>query len=90
MNAATNADETRELGIEVGDFVAFDPRVEVTNGFRALKRHLDDKACVACIMAAVKAIHDAGLKPLQTTYLHISNYEEVGHGASAGIPARCS
>jgi putative aminopeptidase FrvX len=82
----TSADETRELGIEVGDFVAFDPRVEITNGF-IRSRHLDDKACVACIMAAVKAIHDAGLKPLQTAYLHISNYEEVGHGASAGIPA---
>jgi putative aminopeptidase FrvX len=38
-------------------------------------------------MAAVKALHDAGLQPAQTTYLHISNYEEVGHGAAAGIPA---
>jgi putative aminopeptidase FrvX len=42
---------------------------------------------VACIAAAVKALHTAGLKPAQTTYLHISNYEEVGHGAAAGIPA---
>jgi putative aminopeptidase FrvX len=78
--------ETRSLGIEVGDFVAFDPRVEVTNGF-VRSRHLDDKACVANIYAAVKALADAGLQPAQTTYLHISNYEEVGHGASAGIPA---
>jgi putative aminopeptidase FrvX len=82
----TSADETRQLGIEVGDFVAFDPRVEVTNGF-VRSRHLDDKACVACMAAAVKAIRDAGLQPIQTTYLHISNYEEVGHGAAAGIPA---
>jgi len=50
-------------------------------------RHLDDKACVACLVAAVKAMHDAGLQPVQKTYLHISNYEEVGHGAAAGIPA---
>jgi putative aminopeptidase FrvX len=81
----TKPEETRLLGIEVGDFVAFDPRVEVTNGF-VRSRHLDDKACVACILAAVKALADAGLKPAQTTYLHISNYEEVGHGAAAGIP----
>lgn len=81
-----NADETRTLGIEVGDFVAFDPRVEITNGF-IRSRHLDDKACVACILAAIQAMHQAGLKPRQTTYFHISNYEEVGHGASAGIPA---
>lgn len=81
-----SADETYALGIEVGDFVAFDPRVEVTNGF-VRSRHLDDKACVACILAAVKALHDAGLLPAQSTYIHISNYEEVGHGAAAGIPS---
>jgi putative aminopeptidase FrvX len=82
----TRAEETRQLGIEVGDFIALDPRVEVTNGF-IRSRHLDDKACVACIVAAVKAICDAGLKPVQRTHLLISNYEEVGHGAAAGFPA---
>ncbi len=81
----TSAEETRKLGIEVGDFVSFDPRVEITNGF-VRSRYLDDKACVANLVAAVKALSDAGLKPAQTTYLHISNYEEVGHGAAAGIP----
>jgi putative aminopeptidase FrvX len=82
----TSVDETRKLGIEVGDFVAFDPRVEVTNGF-IRSRHLDDKACVACIVAAVKAMHEAGLKPKQRTHLLISNYEEVGHGGATGFPA---
>ena len=81
-----DANETRGLGIEVGDFVAFDPRVEVTNGF-VRSRHLDDKACVACIITAVKALHEARTQPMQTTYLHFSNYEEVGHGAAAGIPS---
>ncbi len=80
------ADDVRALGIAVGDFVAFDPRVEITNGF-VRSRHLDDKACVANLVSAVKTLHDAGRKPLQTTYLLISNYEEVGHGAAAGIPA---
>jgi len=82
---SSSADETRALGIEVGDFVVFDPRVEVTNGF-IRSRHLDDKACVACLLAAVKTLHDAGLQPAQTTTLLISNYEEVGHGAAAGFP----
>jgi len=87
LDARTGSpDQTRALGIEVGDFVAFDPRVEVRDGF-VRSRHLDDKACVACLVAAVKAIADAGLSPRQTTLLHFSNYEEVGHGASAGIPA---
>jgi putative aminopeptidase FrvX len=81
----TSADETRELGIEVGNFVAFDPRVEVVNDF-VRSRHLDDKACVATMLAAVKALADAGLKPAQTTTLLVSNYEEVGHGAAVGFP----
>ena len=81
----TSADQTHTIGIDIGDFVAFDPRVEVTNGF-VRSRHLDDKACVACMIYAVKAIYAAGLKPRVTTIVHISNYEEVGHGAAAGIP----
>lgn len=75
-----------DLGIRVGDFVSFDPRVEVTNGF-IRSRFLDDKACVAAIVAAIKSLADSGVIPAQRTYFHISNYEEVGHGASAGIPA---
>ncbi|NJD59201.1 MAG: peptidase M42 [Anaerolineales bacterium] len=87
LDARTNnKDETGALGIRVGDFIAFDPRVEITNGF-VRSRHLDDKASVACLITAVKALHDAGLKPAQTTYFHFSNYEEVGHGAAVGIPA---
>jgi putative aminopeptidase FrvX len=81
----TSAEETLALGIQVGDFVVFDPRVEVTEGF-VRSRFLDDKACVACMVSAIKSMHDAGLQPQQTTYFHFSNYEEVGHGAAAGIP----
>ena len=81
----SSADETKDLGIQVGDFIIFDPRVEVNNGF-IRSRHLDDKACVACMIFAVKALVEAGLTPKRTTILHISNYEEVGHGAAAGIP----
>jgi putative aminopeptidase FrvX len=81
----TNAAETEALGIGVGDFVSLDPRVEITNGF-VRSRHLDDKACVANMIFALKALLDAGLKPKVTTVLHVSNYEEVGHGAAAGIP----
>jgi putative aminopeptidase FrvX len=80
-----SGEETSALGVQVGDFVAYDPRVEVTNGF-VRSRHLDDKACVACLVAAVGALQHAGLQPAQTTTLLISNYEEVGHGAASGFP----
>jgi putative aminopeptidase FrvX len=82
----SSAEETRALGIGVGDFVAFDPRVVVTESGFIRSRHLDDKACVAAMLAAVKALQDAGLTPAQRTTLHFSNYEEVGHGAASGFP----
>ncbi len=79
-----SVEETRALGIEVGDYVAFDPRVEITNGF-VRSRHLDDKACVANLVTAIKALHAAGLQPAQNTTFLFSNYEEVGHGAATGF-----
>ena len=78
--------QTRDLGIEVGDFVAFDPCIVISeNGF-VRSRYLDDKSGVACLLAAIKAMIDNDLKPEQRTTFHFSNYEEVGHGAASGFP----
>jgi putative aminopeptidase FrvX len=87
LDAVTKSEqETRALGIGIGDFVAFDARLEQTDGFiRA--RHLDDKAGVAVLVAVIKALAEAGMSPSRSVYFHVSNYEEVGHGAAAGIPA---
>jgi putative aminopeptidase FrvX len=82
---STSAEETCQTGIEVGDFVALDPRIEINQGF-IRSRHLDDKACVACLLAAAQALNQADLIPAQDTTFHFSNYEEVGHGAAAGFP----
>lgn len=87
LDARTTSEyETRDLGIRVGDCVAFDPRVEVTNGF-IRSRFLDDKACVATLAAAIKSLAESGRSPARSVYFLISNYEEVGHGAAAGIPS---
>jgi putative aminopeptidase FrvX len=82
----SSAEETRALGIRVGDFISIDPRVEVSETGFIRSRHLDDKAGVAVLNAALHAIAEAGLQPRQRTTLHISHYEEVGHGAAAGLP----
>ena len=79
-------EDVKSLGIDVGDFIAFDPRVELTNGF-VRSRHLDDKAGVACLVEAARALRAEGLRPAQTTHFFISNFEEVGHGAANGLPA---
>lgn len=82
----SSAGETKELGISVGDFVFLDPRVEVSESGFIRSRFLDDKAGVAAIYGALKALKDTGARPAHTTHILISNYEEVGHGGSAGIP----
>lgn len=83
-----SADDAKALGIEVGDFVSFDPRVQITESGYVKSRHLDDKACVACLLAIIKAIKEEGLELPYTTHFFISNYEEVGHGSSASIPEK--
>ncbi|MGH2344405.1 MAG: M42 family metallopeptidase [Chloroflexota bacterium] len=80
----TSADQTRSLGIEVGDFVSLDPRTILAGDGFIKSRHLDDKAAVACLLGVAKALQ--GRQPTVTTHFFISNYEEVGHGAAAGIP----
>lgn len=84
--AVSSAAEVRELGIEVGDLIAWDPRTTVTETGFIKSRHLDDKAGVAVMLAALQALLDADQKPAQRTTWHFSNYEEVGHGAAAGVP----
>lgn len=80
--------DVEELGIQVGDFVYFDTRTEVTPSGFIKSRHLDDKACVACLLGMAEHIVKSGKTPKYTTNFYISNYEEVGHGSSAAIPEK--
>jgi putative aminopeptidase FrvX len=87
IDARTDSkEETEALGIRVGDVIALDPRVERADSGFIRSRHLDDKASVAAIYGALDAMATAGLAPSQQTTIHISNYEEVGHGAATGFP----
>jgi peptidase M42 family hydrolase len=78
----------RTLGIDVGDFVALlsDP-VITTSGF-VKARHLDDKAGVAAVLAAAKAVIDSGVRLPVDAHLLITCTEEIGHGASHGVDSR--
>jgi putative aminopeptidase FrvX len=80
------AEQTQELGISVGDLVSFQPRTVHTETGFVKSRHLDDKAGVACIYGALRAIESAGLCPRRRTTILITGHEEVGHGGSAGMP----
>lgn len=83
----SSAEESRLLGIEVGDYVYFDTRTVQSDAGFIRSRFLDDKACIACALAAVKALRDSGMTPAQKTSLLVSNFEEVGHGGSDGLDA---
>ncbi len=82
----SSAEATKLLGIEVGDYVMFDPRVEVSESGFIRSRFLDDKAAVACLLAGLKAIRESDVKLAQRTTFLFSNFEEVGHGGHDGIP----
>lgn len=73
-------EDVLNLGISNGDYISFEPYFKyLENGF-IKSRHLDDKASVAILMGLMKKL--STVKPPNSLNLIISNYEEVGHGAS--------
>ncbi|MBZ9689044.1 M42 family metallopeptidase [Clostridium estertheticum] len=80
--------EVEELGLNVGDFICFDTRTLFTEKGFIKSRHLDDKASVAILLYAIKHIVESSIELPYTTNIFISNYEEVGHGASASMPEK--
>ena len=71
-----------KLGILQGDFVSLDPRTRVLENGYIKSRYLDDKLCVAQILAYLKYLKDNKLKPRTDLYIYFSNFEEIGHGVS--------
>jgi putative aminopeptidase FrvX len=84
--AVKSADDVRALGVEVGDFVSLDPRVTLLENGYIKSRHLDDKACVAILLGVARAVVEQSVPLAAPSYIYISNFEEVGHGSSAGLP----
>ena len=83
----TTADETRSLGIEVGDIVCFEPRTRRTASGYLKSRFLDDKLSVGILLGFAKYLSDNKIVPDRHVYLHITVYEEVGHGGAGSVPA---
>lgn len=83
----SSAEQTRALGIEVGDIVCFDPKTHVTPSGYIKSRFLDDKLSVGILLGLAKYLKDEGVHPSRHTYAHITVYEEVGHGGAASLPA---
>lgn len=81
-----SADDVRKLGIDVGDFVCFEPRSRIIKSGYIKSRFLDDKLSVGILMAFAQYLKDENLTPSRRVYVHVTVYEEVGHGGSASVP----
>lgn len=82
-----SADDVKKLGIRTGDYVCFEPRTRVTKSGYIKSRFLDDKLSVGILLGFAKYLHDEGKTPARRVYVHVTVYEEVGHGGSASVPA---
>ena len=82
-----SAEETGKLGIQTGDIVCFDPRTRRTASGYLKSRFLDDKLSVGILLGFAKYLKDNAVTLPRRTYVHVTVYEEVGHGGSASVPA---
>ena len=82
-----SAEDTRALGIETGDIVCFDPRTRRTASGYLKSRFLDDKLSVGILLGFAKYIADEKITLPRRTWVHVTVYEEVGHGGSASVPS---
>ena len=82
-----SAADTRKLGIEVGDIVCFDPRTKRTESGYLKSRFLDDKLSVGILLGFAKYLADHKITLKRRVYVHVTVYEEVGHGGSGSVPA---
>ncbi|MDF2513063.1 MAG: yhfE [Herbinix sp.] len=77
-----NREDVLALGIEHGDYISFDAKFQYTESGFIKSRHLDDKASVAVILGMLKEMSESHIMPENNLKILISNYEEVGFGAS--------
>ena len=82
----SSEEEVRALGIQPGDIVCFDPRTAVTPSGYIKSRFLDDKLSVGILLALAKRVADGVLTPTRRVWIHITVFEEVGHGGSSSVP----
>jgi peptidase M42 family hydrolase len=77
------AGDLRRAGFGVGDIVAIDPQPEFMDNDFIVSRHLDDKAGVACLFAAIEALRrERPALPVDLFFI-FSVFEEVGIGGSS-------
>lgn len=78
-----SAEDLKEIGFNVGDFVAIDAQPEFTKSGFINSRHLDNKAGVSALLNSARVVVNEGKELAVDCYLLFTISEEVGSGASA-------
>lgn len=83
----SSREDLLRLGLNVGDFVALIASPELTADGYIVSRHLDGKAGVAVALTLAKNFAENKVVLPHRTMIMVTITEEVGHGASHGLPA---
>ena len=78
----SSKEDVQKLGIENGDYIAYDPKTVLCESGYIKSRFLDDKLSVCILMSLLESYKTNHIVPERGFYICISTYEEVGHGAS--------
>ncbi|MBR3841386.1 MAG: M42 family metallopeptidase [Erysipelotrichales bacterium] len=73
-------DDVLALGINVGDYICYDPKTVICDSGYIKTRFIDDKMSVVVIFALLEEYARTNTKPYYDTTFMITVYEEVGHG----------
>lgn len=83
---------TKFSGSYEGTLQLINASIHVNGDYASTKRSWDtvevvlDEA-VGILLGFAKYLHDEGKTPTRRVYVHVTVYEEVGHGGSASVPA---
>ncbi len=82
---AFSEQEVRDLGIDVGNYIALEPQPEfLDNGF-LVSRHLDNKAGTATVLAAIKWLRDHQVELPLSCHPLFTITEIVGTGSGGAL-----
>lgn len=75
-------EEVCQLGVLPGDLISVEPKLVFTKSGFVKSRHIDDKACAACLLEVLAILAQKGLQPVFDTWFAFPIYEEIGLGGA--------
>ena len=82
-----SAQDVKNLGIQNGDIVCYDPKFVITHSGFLKTRFIDDKASVVVLLMLLEHLKKNNITLKYDTRVYFVVYEEVGHGASIIDPS---